>query len=76
MTEQRYIKVDGHPGFVRDRISGAIININKQKIDQAKQVKRAKVQAAKRLDRLEDDMAEIKSMLQTLIKGRNDQTNS
>lgn len=76
MMDQRYIKVDGHPGFVRDRVSGAIININKQKIDQAKQVKRAKVQAAKRLDRLEDDMAEIKSMLQTLIKGRNDQTNS
>ena len=32
----KYIQVDGHPGLVRDRTSGAIVNINSQEMTKAR----------------------------------------
>ena len=62
-----HIPVKGHTGLVRDTGSGAIINM----ADGGKEysANRAKIKAdAERLNKVEQDVSEIKMMLQTLIE--------
>ena len=62
-----HIKVKGHTNLVRDTKSGAIINIGSE--GEMYSAARAKGKAdAERLDKVEQDVSEIKMMLQTLIE--------
>ena len=61
------IPVKGHTNLVRDTKSGAIINIGSE--GEMYSAARAKGKAdAERLDKVEQDVSEIKMMLQTLIE--------
>ena len=61
------IPVKGNDGFYRDSNSQAIINKNNQDY-QAYVANRAKLLSDKeRIDKLENEIGDIKSMLQTLI---------
>ncbi len=61
------IPVKGHIGLVRDTRSGAIINMTGGGEEYS--ANRAKIKAdAERLDKVEQDVSEIKMMLQTLIE--------
>ena len=61
------IPVQGHTGLVRDSKSGAIINMSSG--GEQYSLNRAKKKAdAERLDKVEQDVSEIKMMLQTLIE--------
>ena len=61
------IPVQGHTGLVRDTKSGAIINMTGGGKEYS--ANRAKIKAdAERLDKVEQDVSEIKMMLQTLIE--------
>ena len=59
----KYIKTDVE-GLVKDKLSGAILNVDNEKLIAYKKQK----QAAQRLDKVENDINEIKNMLQQLLK--------
>ena len=62
-----HIPVKGHSNLVRDMKSGAIINIGSE--GEMYSAARAKGKAdAERLNKVEQDVSEIKMMLQTLIE--------
>jgi len=66
----RLIKVEGQPNLARDSRSGAIVNINKKSIEDARKAKDLRLSSIKRLDKIEDDVSEIKAMLEILV-GKN-----
>jgi hypothetical protein len=61
------IPIKGHIGMMRDLKSGAVINMNSEGAIHS--ANRAKIKAdAERLNKVEQDVSEIKMMLQTLIE--------
>lgn len=63
-----YIKVDGHSNLVRDKSSGAIININSSDFEKARLAKQAKKRQEQELQDLKHEVSEIKSLLLKLIE--------
>lgn len=71
-----FAKVKDHDNLVRDMNSKAILNTDRlalqeyyQKRDLAKKELSEKTESKQRLDKIENDMAEIKNMLAQLIGG-------
>lgn len=71
----RYARVDGHPSLVRDKKSGAIININNNEAEMARVRKHRRQQQAEEneqlksdVDQLKNDVGEIKDLLRQLIE--------
>ena len=64
---QNYVQVDEHPGLVRDRKSGAILNINKNSITQARAAKKKRKDDASRLDALENKLERALDLLEALV---------
>lgn len=62
-----YLKVEGKEGLVRDPSTKAIINVNVDEYQKHMAARKAKADSMKRIDKLEADLADIKSMLQQLI---------
>ena len=72
------IPVEGHSGLVRDKQSGAIININKEEILSMRAKKAARKKKEEELESLKnqvgtlkDELSEIKELLQGLVNGNN-----
>ena len=65
--DNRYLKVKGHSFLVRDSRSNAIVNRDQKGYDTYKNLKRAKSKEKERLDKLENDVSEIKDLLIQLI---------
>lgn len=65
---KNYLKVEGHPGLVRDPESGAILNINTSELEQRSKVRSAKRKERERVDKLESEISEIKYLLQQLLE--------
>ena len=70
----RYVPVKGHSGLVRDMKTNVLLNTNTQEIEQARERKRlrqlekAKKQSLEeKVETIEKDLDEIKSMLKDLI---------
>jgi short-subunit dehydrogenase len=70
----RYIPVKGHSGLVRDTESNALINVDKNSIQLAREKKelrkkkRQQEQDIKqRIDSIEADVSDIKRMIEVLI---------
>ena len=66
----KYVKTDVE-GLVKDQYTGAVLSVDNQKLEAYKKQKRAAVKAAQvgdRLDKVENDIGEIKQMLQQLLK--------
>lgn len=64
----RFIPVEGHDDLVRDRNSGAIISINSDELEKRKALRAAKHKEKARLNKLENELSEIKSLLTKLIE--------
>ena len=69
-----YSKVEGHDGLVRNE-SGDVLNINKEEIASARARKarwleeqKEKEQLKKTVERLENDMTDIKSLLSKIAE--------
>ena len=69
------IKVEGHSDLVRDKKTGAVININRSESDLARQRKynwRLQQQEQQQLksdvDQLKNDMSDIKDLLTKLVE--------
>ena len=70
----KYVPVKGHSGLVRDTESNALINTSATEIEQARERKRLKLQKKqeeenlkRKVDMIENDVAEIKCLLKNLI---------
>ena len=62
-----YVPVEGSPGLVRDKATGAIINTDKSGLQAAKARKLAQRQDKERLNKLENDVSEIKRLLEKFV---------
>ena len=62
-----YIKVDGHDGLVRDKNTGAIINLDSSAIE-ARRKARGLSSALEDINMLKNELTEIKSLLKELTK--------
>ena len=58
----RLIKVQGHRNYVRDKNSGAILNINKAEIEEARKRKAERLEKDKEIESLKNEVSDIKSM--------------
>ena len=74
----RYTNVKGQPGLMKDTVSGAVLNINKNEIAQARQRKKLWLEEKERSDKLETDvhelkkdMSEIKDLLRNILEVKN-----
>lgn len=74
-TSDQMIPVEGHEDLVRDPNTGAILNINRDKIQQARERKRIQRLKNKeqqelraKVDGLESDISDMKNMLSQLIE--------
>jgi hypothetical protein len=63
-----FIKVEGRPDLVRDKSSGAIININTSEFEKVRLAKAARKREQQELQDLKNDVSEIKSLLRQLIE--------
>jgi len=70
----KYVPVKGHSGLVRDTESNALINTSATEIEQARERKRLKLQKKqeeeslkRKVEMIENDVAEIKCLLKNLI---------
>jgi len=62
-----YKKVEGHSDLVRDMDSGAIVNNDTTGYQNYIQMRNQKLKEKERLDNLENEVGEIKSLLQKLV---------
>ena len=65
------IKVAGHPHLYRDEKSGAIVNCDSISYNQYVNSLRQKELQKNELDKMKDDINEIKSLLKKLTMGNN-----
>jgi hypothetical protein len=65
------MKVEGHPHLYRDEKSGAIINCDSMGYNQYVNSLRQKELQKNELDKMKDDINEIKSLLKKLTMGDN-----
>lgn len=63
----RYQQVKDVDGFVKDNVTGAIINTNITELQAYKRKKHAAMAMRNDIDALKDDVKEIKSMLAQLL---------
>lgn len=65
-----YAKVKDNLGLIRDMDSKAILNIDTQALQDHRKRRQAALMQSRRLDNLEQSVAEMKQMLQILIKDK------
>ena len=62
-----YLKVKGHDGLVRDQKTGAILNLDDSAIEARRKSKQLG-SALEDINKLKNDVSEIKSLLRELIQ--------
>ena len=62
-----YKKVEGHSDLIRDLETNAVINTNKTAYQDYLKMREQKLNEKQRLDKLENEVGEIKSLLQKLV---------
>lgn len=64
----KYVKVEGHKGYIRDKSSGAILNTNKEEIEAARKRKAERLSKDRELSDLKDEVSDIKKMLTKIVE--------
>ena len=67
MEDYRYVKVENYPGYKRDLETGAIVNTDEEALIKSRQILKKKRKEKQELKNLKDDVAEIKTLLSTLL---------
>jgi hypothetical protein len=62
-----YYKIEGEQDLVKDKETGAILNTNMDSLSAYKQKRKKDIEQKNRIDRMENDIGDIKSMLKELI---------
>tara|TARA_Y100001937_G_C7023510_1_gene286607 strand:- start:41 stop:253 length:213 start_codon:yes stop_codon:yes gene_type:complete len=60
--------IEGESGYARDEDTGAILNVNKQEISQAKQAKLNRLKQRDEIKNLKRDVDDIKGMLSKIME--------
>ncbi len=68
MDNMNLIPVEGHKNLYRDGKTGAIVNDDSTGYSQYMRLKNQKLSEKQELDRLREDIDEIKSLLKELVK--------
>ena len=68
MINEKLVKVDGDAGLARDPKTGAIININRQEIANARAAKKRRIEKDRELEDLKNEVGEIKELLNKLVE--------
>ena len=68
MDKERYIQVECNSGLVRDRTTGAILNVNSTEIQKARLRKKKEKQQELEIQELKKDVSEIKVLLKQLVE--------
>jgi hypothetical protein len=68
----RYVRVDNYPNLVRDRETGAVLNINTEEIKKKRQQKMLAKQQAHEINELKNEVSELKSLLRQLLEKSKD----
>ena len=75
MSDNRFKKIEGHEGLVRDNETGMILNINKSEIQAAKERKALRLRKEKEdqqlkatVDKLENELSDIKKLLSQIVE--------
>ena len=63
----KYIKIEGEQDLVKDKETGAILNTNMDSLSAYKQKRKKDMEQKNRIDKMENDIGDIKSMLKELI---------
>ncbi len=63
-----YLEVEGHPGLVRDKNTGVVLNTNEQEVEAARARKKAWKQKQKELEELKNDVSELKVMMKQILE--------
>lgn len=63
-----YVKVEGHPGLVKDPETGIVLNTNNSELSAARARKEKRKQKEKEFEELKSDVQELKGMLKTIIE--------
>jgi hypothetical protein len=63
----KYIKIEGEQDLVKDKETGAILNTNMDSLSAYKQKRKKDMEQKNRIDRMENDIGDIKSMLKELL---------
>jgi len=66
------IRVKDNPGLAMDVNTGAIININSNEMNYARERKKQKNKEKERIDRIETELNDIKYLLTKLLEQTND----
>jgi len=64
----KYMKVKDQPGLVRDLNSGAILNINTEEIERARERKKLRKEKEQEFEDLKNEVSEIKELLLKLVE--------
>lgn len=65
---RRLIPVEGNSSLARDLDTGAIVNINTQEINEARDRKALKLKEKQEMQQLKNDVADIKQLLTKLFE--------
>lgn len=65
---ENFIKVEGHTDLVRDKETGAILNINSSEAEKARERKRIRKTKDKEFEDLKNEVSEIKELLLQLVE--------
>ena len=63
----KFYKVEGHSGIVKNPVTGTIINTNKTEITAAKKRKMSRIQKEQEKEQLTNDVAELKSQMSEVM---------
>jgi len=63
-----HIPVEGHSDLVRDKKTGAVLNINRTSIENAREAKLRRKSMATRLEMVEKNLDEMKAILEKVIE--------
>lgn len=64
----RFSKINNHPEFVKDHLTGAIVNINTIKAQGDKRRLKHEQQKNAEIEQLKSDVSDIKQMLSKLLE--------
>tara|TARA_B100000287_G_scaffold335594_1_gene321134 strand:- start:148 stop:372 length:225 start_codon:yes stop_codon:yes gene_type:complete len=66
----KHIKVEGHNDLVRDRNSGAILNINRTAMTAARERKKLFNDRQQEIEDIKKDVSDIKNILMKLVEDK------
>lgn len=65
------VKIEGHPHLVRDRKSGSILSVDRDGFSQFRAKKQERLHQAQKLKCLEDEIANLKNLVNNLVQKLN-----